>query len=247
MAETKQLRVVQFARAGEKPDPEPLPEQQPAARPAPDPKEVGTRRISDLIRNVRKLRILLLHPGDREGEDLLEHLNRIGCQVSISWPPPSGVPAGTDVVMIAVRAIVEGDVDFIWDTEKPPASLIAVVDYENPLIVERVLRLGAQAVIGLPLQPLGILTNLLLSATNFEHDRKLRMRVERLTSKLKANRDIATATSIIMQTHGLSERDAYELLRSQSMSRRTTIEGTAAAIIQASDLLRMGLTPKPTS
>jgi AmiR/NasT family two-component response regulator len=102
-------------------------------------------------------------------------------------------------------------------------------------------------VIGLPLQPLGILANLLLSATNFDRARKLQQRVERLTSKLKANRDISMATSIIMQTHGVSESDAYEMLRSQSMSRRTTIEGTAAAIIQASDVLRMGLTQKPSS
>lgn len=245
MAESKQTRVVQFVRATDRCVSDPEPGRDPRAT-AP-PKENGQRKISDLIRNVRKLRVLLLHPGGREGEDLLEHLNRIGCRVSISWPPPAELPGGVDVVLIAVRDIVEGGVPFDWDGERPPAPLIAIVDYENPLIVERVLRLGAQAVIGLPLQPLGILANLLLSATNFDRARKLQQRVERLTSKLKANRDISMATSIIMQTHGVSESDAYEMLRSQSMSRRTTIEGTAAAIIQASDVLRMGLTQKPSS
>lgn len=210
-------------------------------------KEFGQRKISDLIRNVRKLRVLLLHPGGREGEDLLEHLNRIGCQLTISWPPQNSLPAGTDVVLIAVRSIVEDGIAFEWDAENPPAPLIAIVDYENPLIVERVLRLGAQAVIGLPLQPLGILANLLLSTTNYKQTRNLQQRVERLSAKLKANRDIAAATSIVMKTHGVSERVAYEMLRSQSMTRRATIESTAAAIIQASDVLTMGLTPKPTS
>ena len=243
IADSKHEKIIRFV---------PPSDDRVAAQPAdmePDTqtRDGGQRRISDLIRNVRKLRVLLLHPGDREGEDLLEHLNRIGCQVSTSWPPPSSVSEGTDVVLIAVRAIVEGNVQFDWDAEKPPAPLIAVVDYENPLIVERVLRLGAQAVIGLPLQPLGILANLLLSATNFKRTRRLQARVDRLNSKLKANRDIASATSIIMKLHGLSEDEAYEMLRSQSMARRTTIESTAAAIIQASDVLRMGLTAKSTS
>lgn len=246
MVEVKQRRVVQFVRLKEKLQSRSDTFHSSPVKPLMHAKETGQRKISDLIRNVRKLRILLLHPGGREGEDLLEHLNRIGCQVSISWPPEA-IPAGTDVVLIAVRAIMEGNVSFDWDAEKPPASLIAIVDYENPLVVECVLRLGAQAVIGLPLQPLGILANLLLSATNFDRAQKLRLRVERLTSKLKANRDISMATSIIMQTHGVREREAYEMLRSQSMVRRTTIESTAAAVIQASDVLRMGLTGKASS
>jgi|GEM_PF-102000 len=247
MGETKQSKIVQFLRADDQTDRESEQSIKSSARPSGPARDAEPRKISDLIRNVRKLRILLLHPGGPEGKDLLEHLNRIGCQVSISWPPPDAVPAGTDVVLIAVREIVEGNVPFHWDADKPVASLIAIVDYENPLIVERVLRLGAQAVIGLPLQPLGILANLLLSATNFDQTRKLRLRIDRLASRLKANRDVSTAMSIIMQTHGVAEREAYELLRSQSMTRRTTIESTAAAIIQASDVLRMGLTHKPRS
>jgi len=247
MVDVAKGQVVHFVRGAERSTAEAEGDAGKPERAVAQSRETGQRRISDLIRNVRKLRILLLHPGDREGEDLLEHLNRIGCQVSISWPPPAAIPTGTDVVLVAVRAIVEGGVEFVWDAEKPCAPLIAIVDYENPLIVERVLRLGAQAVIGLPLQPLGILANLLLSATNFERNKKLQQRVERLTSKLKANRDISAATSIIMHTHGVSEREAYEMLRSQSMIRRTTIECTAAAIIQASDVLKMGLTPKASS
>lgn len=246
MGETKESKIVQLLRADDKADRE-SEQSIKSTRPPGPARETEPRKISDLIRNVRKLRILLLHPGGPEGKDLLEHLNRIGCQVSISWPPPDTVPTGTDVVLVAVREIVEGNVAFHWDADKPVASLIAIVDYENPLIVERVLRLGAQTVIGLPLQPLGILANLLLSATNFDQTRKLRLRIERLSSRLKANRDVSTAMSIIMQTHGVAEREAYELLRSQAMMRRTTIESTAAAIIQASDVLRMGLTHKPRS
>lgn len=202
----------------------------------------GPRTISSLIRNMRNLRILLMHPRDSEGEELLTHLNRIGCQVTTRWPPLHEIPRDVDVVLIAVRPIVEENLEFSWDAENPPAALMAIVDYENPLIVERVLRLKASAVIGLPLRPFGILTNLLLSATNHKREQKLVGRIERLTAKLRAFRDIDAAKAILIRTHGISEGQAYQIIRDQAMNRRTTVEDIARAIITASDLLNPPLT-----
>ena len=207
-----------------------------------DLQQQGPRTISALIRNMRNLRILLLHPRDSDGEELLNHLNRIGCQVTTQWPPQSDAVRGVDVVLLAVRAIVESDAEFHWDAENPPAALMAIVDYENPLIVERVLRLQAQAVIGLPLRPFGILANLLLSTTNYKRERKLAARIDRLNAKLAAYRDIDAAKAILIRTHGVSEERAYQIIRDQAMNRRTTVEAIAAAIINASDLLSPPLT-----
>src|SRR5690606_5118667 len=100
----------------------------------------------------------------------------------------------------------------------------AIVDYENPLIVEKVLRLRAQAVIGLPLRTFGILANVLLSVNNHRREERLRKQVERATEKLKAQRDIDKAKSILMEANRISEQVAYKTLREQAMNRRTTIE-----------------------
>ncbi len=198
--------------------------------------------ISALIKNLRTLRILLLHPKSDEGEELLRHLNRIGCQVQTSWPPPNEVPPDIDVVFLAVRPIVEGEIDFDWNADEPPAVLIAVVDYENPVVVEKVLRLKAQAVVGLPLRPFGVLANLLLSLTNHKREQRLRGHVKRMAAKLKANRDIDKAKAILISTHRISEEKAYEIIRDQAMNKRTTIEAIASSIINASEALRLDLT-----
>ncbi|MBB4651008.1 MULTISPECIES: ANTAR domain-containing response regulator [Aminobacter] len=179
----------------------------------------------------------MLQPKSSEGEELWQHLNRIGCQVQTNWPPPAEIPANTDVVFVFVRPIVEGDIVLNWNADDPPAVLIAIVDYENPIIVEKVLRLRAQAVIGLPLRTFGILANLLLSVNNHRREQRLRLRVERMDAKLKAHRDIDKAKAILMAANNVSEQVAYETLREQAMNKRTTIEAIAMAVITARDLL----------
>ncbi|MGB3389916.1 MAG: ANTAR domain-containing protein [Pseudaminobacter sp.] len=197
----------------------------------------AVRSAPILIKDLRTLRILLLQPKSSEGEELWQHLKRIGCQVQACWPPPSEIPADTDVVFVFVRPIIEDDITLNWNADDPPAVLIAVVDYENPIIVDKLLRLRAQAVIGLPLRTFGILANVLLSVNNHKREKRLRMRLERMNTKLKAHRDIDKAKSILMVANNMSEQAAYETLREQAMNKRTTIEAIAMAVINASDLL----------
>lgn len=201
------------------------------------PNSPNERSAPILIKDLRHLRVLLLQPKSSEGEELWQHLNRIGCQVQTNWPPPAEIPANTDVVFVFVRPIVEGDIVLNWNADDPPAVLIAIVDYENPIIVEKVLRLRAQAVIGLPLRTFGILANLLLSVNNHRREQRLRLRVERMDAKLKAHRDIDKAKAILMAANNVSEQVAYETLREQAMNKRTTIEAIAMAVITARDLL----------
>lgn len=190
------------------------------------------------LKDIRKFRVLLLQPESSEGQELCQHLNRIGCCVQMMWPPPATIPQDTDVVLVFLRPIVEGHITLHWDADCPPAVLIAIVDYENPLVVEKALRLRAQAVIGLPLRTLGILANVLLSVNNHRRERRLRRHTERLTAKLKAIRDIDKAKAILMSINKMSEEEAYEAIRSQAMNKRTTIEAMATAIIHAGDIFK---------
>ena len=154
-----------------------------------------------MIKDLRSLRVLLLQPDNAEGKELWEHLSRIGCNVQSFWPPPLETPPNVDVVFLFMRSLVEGEIDFNWNADNPPAVLIAIVDYENPTIVEKILRLKAQAVIGLPLRPFGVLANVLLSVNNQRREQRIRVRVERLETKIRAFRDIDKAKAILMKTH----------------------------------------------
>ncbi len=202
----------------------------------------STTTISSMIRNVRSLRVLLVHPQNREGEEIVEHLNRIGCHLKTCWPPTPDVSDGFDVVMVAVRAILEEKIDFSWNPDKPAAALIAIVDYENPLMIDCVLRLKAQSVIGQPVRPFGLMATLLLGTAKFKQEQKLWNRIDKLSTKLKASRDVDAAKLILMRAHNMSEDRAYQMMREQAMNKRMTVEEIACAIVQASEYLDFGLT-----
>ena len=199
------------------------------------------KEASILVKDLRLLRVLLLQPDTSEGRELWEHLSRIGCHVQSYWPPPDEIPPNTDVVFLFVRSLVEGDIQFEWDADNPSAVLIAIVDYENPTIIEKMLRLKAQAVIGLPLRSFGVLANTLLSVNNHKREQRIRAWAKRLEGKLRAYRDIEKAKTILMKAHKVSDERAYQIIREQAMNKRTTIETIALAIINASNLLNSGL------
>ena len=190
-----------------------------------------------IINDLRSLTVLIVYPKSTEGEELWEHLTRIGCQIQTCWPPPKEIPKNIDVVFLFVRPIVEGEYTFNWNTESPPAVLIGIVDYENPSMLEKILSLQAQAVIGLPLKPFGILANIMLSVTNHRREIKISDRLARVNSKMKAYRDIDKAKLFLMNSRDITEDSAYEFIREQAMNKRTTIEAMALAIINASELL----------
>jgi len=190
-----------------------------------------------IINDLRSLTVLIVYPKSKEGEELWEHLTRIGCQIQTCWPPPKEIPKNIDVVFLFVRPIVEGEYTFNWNTESPPAVLIGIVDYENPSMLEKILSLQAQAVIGLPLKPFGILANIMLSVTNHRREIKISDRLARVNSKMKAYRDIDKAKLFLMNSRNITEDSAYEFIREQAMNKRTTIEAMALAIINASELL----------
>lgn len=128
---------------------------------------------------------------------------------------------------------------------RPGGRSIAIVDYENPTVIEKMLRLKAQAVIGLPLRQFGVLANILLSVNNHKREQRLRVRAKRLEGRLNAYRDIDNAKAILMKAHNISGDRAYQIIRNQAMNKRTTIDAIALAIINASNLLSNGSPDEP--
>lgn len=48
---------------------------------------------------------------------------------------------------------------------------------------------------------------------------------------------MAQAKAILMQTHQVSESEAYDLLREQAMNKRSSVEEISDVIVQANELL----------
>lgn len=190
----------------------------------------------DLLRNLRNTRVMVFHPKDADGELLVQQLERIGCQVIMMWPPLHELPDTVDVICCAVRPD-HAAVSFSWPDGQPPVPLIAVINYENPTVVDAAMCLGATALLISPLRSAGILSALVMAKHQHAELREARRRVARLEQKLLSANQISTAKAILVRTRNVSDEEAYRIIREQAMSKRSATEDIARAIIHADGLL----------
>ena len=192
---------------------------------------------SELLRSLRSLTVTAYHPADEDGEELLSQLRRIGCRAQAFWPPAQTLPERTDVVFIAVGPDTAlPDWPSASDSKSSP-TLIAIVNYENPTVVDRVLKLEVHGIVASPIRPFGLLSALVVARQVRNSRTSLERQLQRLENKLAGVRHVAEAKAILMRGRNVSETDAYQIIRDQAMARRTTIEHMAYAIVSANDIL----------
>src|SRR6202000_1832566 len=117
-----------------------------------------------ILRDLRGLRVQVVHPPDNERVRLVEHLRRIGCMVETLWPGPECWTDSSDGMLLAIEQDVPGDIQRLLKlSDGPRPTLIAIVGYEDPSTLQLVLEAGAVAVIERPIRPFGLLTNLTIA------------------------------------------------------------------------------------
>lgn len=195
-----------------------------------------------ILRDLRGLRVQVIHPADSEGVSLVEHLRRIGCTVEALWPIPEEFSDSVDVVLLSIDHDSREKILKLFrnQNERLP-TLIAVVGYENPSTLQIVLESGALAVIERPIRPFGLLTNLTIARSLWMERQDAQRRLRKLERKLSGIQKIQKAKSILMDKQGLNEEDAYQTLRRQAMGKRVPMEEMALAIINANELLHSRL------
>lgn len=193
----------------------------------------------NIFKSLRRLRVLVIHQEDREGEVLLQQLARIGCQVDALWPLPSALPPTADVVFLNVQQDSLPEVRRLCKDDRDlRPTLVCMVDYENPTILQAVIDIGADAVITRPIRPFGVMTNLVIARQTWLRENKHREKVKKLERKMRGLRKLNQAKAIMMNSRGISEDVAYKLIREQAMVKRVTTEEIATAIINANELLK---------
>lgn len=197
-----------------------------------------TRSTPELLKDLRSLRVAVFHPRDNDGEQLIRQLQRIGCQVQAFWPLTAELNEPFDVAFLAVNPETI-TLDLPWIKSDDAPIRVAVVNYENPTIVDGMLRLGASAVIATPIRSLGVLSTLILARQLAGDLRLQRKRIAKLETKLQSIRKITDAKGVLMASRKISEEDAYAVIRDQAMVKRVTIEEIATAIVNANEILSM--------
>lgn len=185
-----------------------------------------------VLQNLRKLRVLVVHPTDAEGEALVRQIKRIGCQVETVWPP-SAVPPACDALFFLIGEAP----DISWLGSEPDATLIAVLTCENPAQLKALVDSNAHGVLVRPLRPVGVLASLVQALSSRGYEQRLIGKISKIEENLKSRREIERATRIIMETRKLGEGDAYQFLRRQATAKRVSIATIAASVINAHELL----------
>lgn len=196
----------------------------------------AVREVPRILRDLRSLRVCVFHPRDQDGADLTRQLERIGCQVQAFWPPLLELPQGVDVIFMALSPDM-ADADFSWCQSDDGVPVIAVIAYENPTVIEAVLRLGAIATVASPVRSFGLLPVLVLARELYDSMRKQTKRIAQLEAKLLGVRQIGEAQEILCVQHAISKEEAYRVIREQAMQKRVTAEEIAKSIINANDIL----------
>ncbi len=192
----------------------------------------GIRR---LIEELRGARVLVVHPRDTEGDALLDQLKRIGCNVRGIWPPPVELPNDIDTVFHLVET--SETPAFVASASDDGPTFVAIVDYENPTVLRRLLDSNAHGVINKPIRPFGILSSLVLARSLRGYTRRLESKVQKLEETLKARRDVEKAVKILVALKKIGEAEAYELIRAQATQKRLSMAQIATTIIGAQDVM----------
>jgi AmiR/NasT family two-component response regulator len=190
-----------------------------------------------ILRDLRGLKVLVIHPPDPEGIELVDHLRRIGCQVEAAWPIPDAAE-NADVIVLAVDHESRAPIQKLcrtFNTSVP--TMIAVVGYEDPSILQIVLDAGVHAVIERPVRPFGLLTQLTVARSLWLERQQATRQLQKVERKLAGLQNIQRAKSILMSVQGLTEEEAHQTIRRKAMSKRVPIEEMALAIINANELL----------
>jgi len=192
----------------------------------------GIRR---LMEDLRGARVLVVHPRDAEGDALIDQLKRIGCNVRGLWPPPAEIPRDVDTVFHLVEAAEAPD--FTASATDDGPTFVAIIDYENPTVLKRLLDSNAHGVVNKPIRPFGILSSLVLARSAHGYARRLQGKVQKLEETLKARRDVDKAVKILVTLKKIGETEAYELIRQQATQKRLSMAQIAATIIGAQEVL----------
>jgi AmiR/NasT family two-component response regulator len=192
----------------------------------------GIRR---LIEELRGARVLVVHPRDAEGDALLDQLKRIGCNVRGIWPPPVELPNDIDTVFHLVETAETPA--FVASASDDGPTFVAIVDYENPTVLRRLLDSNAHGVINKPIRSFGILSSLVLARSLRGYTRRLEGKVLKLEETLKARRDVDKAVKILVTLKKIGEAEAYELIRAQATQKRLSMAQIATTIIGAQDVM----------
>jgi len=169
---------------------------------------------------------------EREISIVRRQLNRLGMTIAECDPaeaPPSDETV--DVIVVDADSIpIKSDPATVWKSNAP---IIALIGTETPSRLKWLLDLKPASFLVKPLRSAGLYTALVVAFDCAQRRLDEAAHIEKLEDRVRSRRVVFAAVLQMMRGHGLSEADAFTLIRQTAMRHRTTIEQLSAEIMAA--------------
>jgi AmiR/NasT family two-component response regulator len=110
-------------------------------------------------------------------------------------------------------------------------TVVAVVEYESPTIVRRLLEADVQAVIGKPIRPFGVLSTLVVATSRYRFECRQTAKILKLEDTLRSRRVVNKAVGKLATERGMSDDAAYQFIRQCSLERHLSMTKVADLIL----------------
>jgi AmiR/NasT family two-component response regulator len=193
------------------------------------------RHGGDAATAFASLNICAIVEPDVEGEALIRALQRTHARVSHLWPAPAAYPVGFDFLVSELIADLPARLP--WSPGEFPLAFCVVVRERAMLDVAMLRDSTPHCTISLPLRRNDVEAALATGLAQFQYERRLRARIDKLDDYIRSIRSVERAKTVIMARKRIDENEAYHYLRRQAMARRISIGELALAIIDTDELL----------
>lgn len=166
---------------------------------------------------------------------LIRELQRTRARVTHIWPAPASYPVDYDVIFSELVDDLPGRLP--WTPGEPSCALMVILTDDRPLNVPMLRHCTPHGFLSLPIRPNDVTAALVIGLSQFQYEKRLRSRIDKLDDYIRAIRSVERAKSVIMSRKQLSEDEAYHFLRRQAMARRISIGELALAIVDTDEML----------
>jgi two-component system, response regulator PdtaR len=130
-------------------------------------------------------------------------------------------------------------------TRDRPIPIIVLTGHSAPEYVDRAAALPVFNYLNKPAGAAQLVPAIRMATARFQEWSRLHGQVGELNQKMEERKLVERAKGILMQTRGLSEDEAYAMLRRESQKRGRPMIEVARAVVSAASLMRRRTTPAP--
>ena len=189
------------------------------------------------------LRVLLVNDTDKPIADLKQALEAAGYDVlphvvSVARLLKTVERQQPDVIILDVDSPSRDTLEQLAMLQRhAPKPVVMFTADGNDRLIRDALGAGVAAYVVDGLAPSRLAPILSVAMARFEQQSHARQRLDELEQKLRDRKEIDRAKGLLMDKRGLSEADAYALLRQEAMKQGLKLADVARRILSVADLL----------